>query len=94
MSAQHDNDRSQQLYRNRETGVIMGVCSGLAEYFDIEAWIVRVAAVVCLYFFTTATAIAYIVLGFILRDRPLSYRGRVDEHCFWSGSARRGREFQ
>lgn len=94
MSDYCKHDRGQQLYRDRENGIIMGVCSGLSEYFEIETWIVRVAAVICLYFFTTATALAYIVFGLFLRDRPLSYRGAADEHRFWSGCARRGRDYQ
>lgn len=94
MSDYRSSDPAQRLYRNRETGVILGVCSGLAEFFDTEAWIVRVVAVISLYFFTTPTAIAYVVLGLILRDRPLAYRGREPEHCFWSGRRSRGREYQ
>lgn len=82
------------LYRNRETGVIMGVCAGLAEFFDVEAWLVRVAAVVSLWFFTVPTAVAYVVLGLILRDRPLSYSGQGDEHYFWSARRTRGSEYR
>ena len=75
-----------RLYRNKETGIIMGVCSGLAEFFDFEVWVVRVLAVVSLLFFTTLTAIVYIMLAFLLRDRPLSYQGRDEESRFWRRS--------
>lgn len=94
MSDYRYNDSGQRLYRNRETGVIMGVCAGLAEFFDTEAWVVRVVAVISLYFFTTPTVLAYVVLGLVLRDRPLAYRGRDDEHCFWSRRNTRRREYQ
>jgi phage shock protein C len=63
----------------------MGVCAGLAEFFDFEAWVVRVLAVASLLFFTTFTAVIYIVMAFLLRDRPLSYRGREEESRFWRG---------
>lgn len=74
---------TRRLYRNKETGIIMGVCSGLAEFFDFEVWMVRVLAVVSLLFFTIATAVIYVLLGLLLRERPLSYRGRDEETRFW-----------
>jgi len=74
---------TRRLYRNPETGIIMGVCSGLAEFFDFDVWVVRVLAVVSLLVFTTLTLIVYFVLGFLLRDRPLRYQGREEESHFW-----------
>lgn len=74
---------TQRLYRNKETGIIMGVCSGLAEFFDFEVWVVRALAVLSLLFFTTLTAVVYLLLAFLLRDRPLSYQGREEESRFW-----------
>lgn len=79
---------TQRLYRNPETGIIMGVCSGLAEFFDFEVWVVRVLAVVSLLFFTTLTAVVYLLLAFLLRERPLSYQGRKEESRFWREHSR------
>ena len=76
---------TRRLYRNPETGIIMGVCSGLAEFFDFEVWVVRVLAMVSLLFFTILTVVVYFVLGFLLRERPLKYQGREDESHFWRG---------
>ena len=83
MNSYRSNEPTRRLYRNRETGIIMGVCSGLAEFFDFEVWVVRVLAVVSLLFFTIITAVVYIMLAFLLRDRPLSYQGREKESRFW-----------
>jgi len=83
MSSRKWHDPTRRLYRNKETGIILGVCSGLAEFFDFEVWMVRVLAVVSLLFFTTITAVIYVLLGFLLRERPLSYRGREEEARFW-----------
>ena len=83
MNAFRSKGPTGRLYRNRETGMIMGVCSGLAEFFDFEVWVVRVLAVVSLLFFTTITAVVYIMLAFLLRDRPLKYQGREEESRFW-----------
>jgi phage shock protein C len=34
-----------QLRRNSENGKIAGVCAGIADYFGIETWLVRIATV-------------------------------------------------
>ena len=34
-----------QLYRNPENARIAGVCSGVAEYFGLETWLVRILVV-------------------------------------------------
>lgn len=84
---------TRRLYRNRETGIMMGVCSGLAEFFDFEVWVVRVLAVVSLLFFTTLTIVVYFLLAFLLRDRPLSYQGRDEESRFWRERTRGGHNY-
>ncbi len=94
MNVKERLETGQRLYRNRETGVIMGVCSGIAEFFDLEVWVVRVAAVISLYFFTVVTGLAYLLLGLVLRDAPLNYRGRNQEQEFWRNRARGGHEFR
>jgi len=33
------------LYRDPQRGKIAGVCAGLAEYFGVETWIVRLLAI-------------------------------------------------
>ena len=92
MKVKEKLETGQRLYRNRETGVLMGVCSGIAEFFDLEVWVVRVAAVISLHFFTVITGLAYLVLGLVLRDAPLSYRGRDMEQEFWRN--RGGHEYR
>ncbi|MGH2786784.1 MAG: PspC domain-containing protein [Actinomycetota bacterium] len=49
-----------RLYRSRTDRQIGGVCGGLAEYFDIDVTLVRVAFVVAA--FTSIGLLAYIVL--------------------------------
>jgi phage shock protein C len=79
--------RSGRLYRDRENGLILGVCAGLAEHFDMRAIGVRVIAVALLVFLFWPAVLAYVTAGVLLRDRPLPYRGREREERFWrSGS--------
>lgn len=60
-----------QLYRNTENARIAGVCSGVAEYFGLETWLVRILVVTG--FFLLAGPfifVAYIAAWFILDKKP------------------------
>lgn len=71
------------LYRDRESGLLLGVCAGLAGVYGLSPLVVRVAAVLLLLFLTIPTAIVYLVLGVTLRDAPLTYHGTQVERRFW-----------
>jgi len=79
-----DQGQSYKLYKDRENAVIMGVCAGLADYFDTSLALTRILALAMLYFFFVPTAVVYLTLGFLLKDRPLIFRGRRGEACFWA----------
>jgi phage shock protein C len=59
----------QELYRLPHQGKIAGVCAGLAEYFRMETWLVRIIFVTCFLFSGAMLIVAYIVAWFIL-DKP------------------------
>lgn len=61
----NDSITSPKLYRDTERWRISGVCAGLAAYFDIPMWVVRLLAVV-LIFTPFPTVIAYVILWFVL----------------------------
>lgn len=59
------------LYRDAENGKIAGVCAGVAEYFGIETWLVRILTVTG--FFLLAgpfMLVAYVACWFILDKKP------------------------
>lgn len=61
----------QPLYRDSENGRIAGVCAGIANYFGLETWLVRILAVTG--FFLLAGPfmfVAYIACWFILDKKP------------------------
>lgn len=59
------------LYRSRNKGKIAGVCAGLAEYFSIEVWLIRVVAVsVFLLGGTGLVLVLYVALWMILDVKP------------------------
>ncbi|MBB1316671.1 envelope stress response membrane protein PspC [Shewanella sp. SR43-4] len=59
------------LYRNPKSGKVAGVCSGLADYFNFETWLVRVIAVsILLLGGTGVVLVIYIALWMILDIKP------------------------
>lgn len=76
------------LYKDSEDGILMGVCAGIANYFDWSRNGVRLIALVCALFVFWPTVVAYTVAGLVLRDRPLCFCGR-DERGFWRQHSRR-----
>ena len=46
-----------KLYRSRKDKMLAGICGGLAEYFDVDPSLVRLASVLlCLYAFLEITS--------------------------------------
>lgn len=70
------------LYKDSDNGVLMGVCAGIANYFDFSRNGIRLITILSLLFMFWPTVVAYAVAGMVLRDRPLNYCGR-DERDFW-----------
>ena len=68
-----------RLYRDRDNGIVAGVCAGIADYFGFEVTITRVVVGVGLIFFLPTTVVAYIVLALLLPTKPReSMRARDD----------------
>lgn len=58
-----------RLYRNEQDKMIAGVCSGIAEYFDIDPTLIRLAWVLfCA--LGGSGIIAYIVAAIIIPPKP------------------------
>ncbi|MEQ8355644.1 MAG: envelope stress response membrane protein PspC [Kiloniellaceae bacterium] len=75
--------RPSRLYRNTERGRIFGVCAGLADYFGISPFIVRIVAVIALFMFPPPTLVCYF-LAALLIDRAPEYHYQSDaEKEFW-----------
>ena len=72
-----------RLYKIPEEGKIAGVCAGIADFFCISRFMVRVGAVLGLLIFQLPFLIGYLVLAFVLKPKPRElYRNR-DEEQFW-----------
>ena len=68
-----------KLYKNPDNAKICGVCSGLAEYFGFEVWVVRIVAISLLIFFNGGIFVAYLVMCFVLDPKPGS---QSNKGCF------------
>lgn len=54
--------KNKKLYRDRESGLVAGVCSGLAHYFGVDAVWIRVALVLLVFAGFGTGILAYIIL--------------------------------
>jgi phage shock protein C len=60
---------TKRLYRSRDERIIWGVCGGIAKYFDVDPTIIRLVAVLTLFFAFTGILI-YIILTIIMPLEP------------------------
>ena len=58
-----------RLQRNKEEKKIAGVCSGLADYFDVDVTIIRVAFVVAV-MAGLSGILAYLILWIVVPAKP------------------------
>ncbi|MCK5040969.1 MAG: envelope stress response membrane protein PspC [Sphingomonadales bacterium] len=73
-----------RLYKNPKDGRFMGVCAGVADYFDIRPGIIRLLTIVA--FFMTGifpTVFVYVLLGFVLEEKPEEIIEDPEEEKFW-----------
>lgn len=77
--------RRTRFYRDKVNAKWLGVCSGIADYFQIEALWVRMAFVVAL-FFGAPTPLIYLLIAALAEKKPHAlYDETPDEARFWSG---------
>ncbi|MCB8569062.1 PspC domain-containing protein [Faecalibacillus faecis] len=63
------NRNEKKLYRSRKDKMLAGICGGLAEYFDVDPSLVRLASVLlCLYAGTGL--LVYILAAIIIPEDP------------------------
>jgi phage shock protein C len=61
---------AKKLYRSRTDSMIAGVCGGLAEYFDIDPTLVRLAAV-ALTLAGGSGILAYLIFWFVIPQKTI-----------------------
>ena len=61
-----------KLYRSTKDKKFLGVCGGLAEYFDMDSTVIRVFAIV-LILAAGSGLLAYLLCGLIMPEAPDQY---------------------
>lgn len=77
------NGNPHRLYRNTQHRILTGVCAGVADYFGFNRRAVRVATVIAAIPFFAFTVVAYIVLSFVLPERPRQLCPDPEKEEFW-----------
>ncbi|KGM31231.1 envelope stress response membrane protein PspC [Inquilinus limosus] len=72
-----------RLYRDPDSGMVFGVCAGLAAYFGVSPGKVRFGTVVLAFFFFPHVLIAYLAAAMFLKRRPTLLYRSPDEEVFW-----------
>lgn len=75
--------RPSRLYRNRKRGKVSGVCAGVADYFGISTFVVRLAALISLFMFTFPTLVCYVLATILLDPAPEFTYQSEEEKEFW-----------
>ena len=71
---------SKKLYRSRDDRMIAGVCGGIADYFNVDSSLVRLA-VLFIFLFQGIGLIAYIIAWLVMSEEPARNEYRMpDEH--------------
>lgn len=69
-----------ELYKIKGQGRIAGVCAGLAEYFGIEIWLVRILTVTAFLLMAPPfVVVGYIALWLILDDKSSIDQSKLDK---------------
>lgn len=76
--------RPTKLYKISDEGKIMGVCAGLADYFDMNVTAVRfMTFLLALFTGFWFVLLIYFMLGFILDNKPSDLYTDEREEQFW-----------
>lgn len=78
--------RLHHLYRDRDNGVIFGVCAGLGHYFDVNVIALRIATIASLLIFFVPTVVTYGLATLLLKERSLGSCHQRDREFWRSGS--------
>ncbi len=89
-SFRHRLRNGRSLYRDPEHGKICGVCAGFAEYYDVEVWQLRLAAILGLIFLPSIAFTGYFIAYFLMDKKPYYLRMAGDSEEFDGNEAEKG----
>lgn len=72
-----------RLYRNKDRGLIGGVCAGISDWLGLNLTALRVIVVILAIPFTPVILIGYVALWILLPKRPINLYRDPKEEAFW-----------
>jgi phage shock protein PspC (stress-responsive transcriptional regulator) len=72
---------SKKLYRSRDDRMIAGVCGGLADYFNVDSSLIRLA-VLFIFLFQGVGLIAYIIAWLVMSEEPVKNEYRMPDDYY------------
>ena len=85
MNDLYERRNPHRLYRDKDNGILAGVCAGLANYFGLNRRGLQLVVAVCTLFFFPFVVPAYIVLAIILPVQPTNLYESESQEKFWRG---------
>ncbi|QIA63587.1 envelope stress response membrane protein PspC [Vibrio astriarenae] len=69
-----------ELYRDPINGKLTGVCAGLANYFSVEVWLVRIIAITfALLGGAFLVVVAYVAMTLMIEKQPKGYQTQWED---------------
>jgi len=72
---------SKKLYRSRDDRMIAGVCGGLADYFNVDSSLIRLA-VLFIFLFQGVGLIVYIIAWLVMSEEPVKNEYRMPDDYY------------
>ncbi len=83
-----DGPRRNRLYRNRQRGLLAGVCAGIADWTGFNLTALRVAVVLLAIPWTAVIVIGYLVMALLVPAAPTDLFQDEDDERFWRETRR------
>ncbi len=77
-----------RLYRNRERGLIAGVCAGISDWTGFNLTALRIIVVLLAIPFTAVIVIGYLALALLLPVKPADLYKDEEHERFWAETRR------
>ena len=71
------------LYRDKQNGKLMGVCAGIADYTGVNAFWVRMGALMLCFMTSGGIIPFYFIAGLFLNKKPADLYVDRDEQKYW-----------
>jgi len=72
---------SKKLYRSKDDRMIAGVCGGLADYFNVDSSLIRLA-VLFIFLFQGIGLIAYIIAWIVISEEPIKNEYKMPDEYY------------